>query len=474
MQDGTIKLTKTDFIQYLACSKSLWLKKREPQSFPQGNFSLFLEKIVREGYQVEEYVQRYFEARGRSVSFQRVFETDERLFARADVVETTTSGQTFLYEVKSSTSVKIDSTDNHIKDACFQKICAERAGQKIDRVFIVHLNGNYIRNGSIDPDELLVFVDVTERVEQLYSETSEEVDQALELLKVDRIDRNGCSCLYKSRANHCDAFSVFNPGLPKYSIYSLPRLGDRQRADWVGSGVFDLIELPAGAQLTEIQRLIVQAAKSGEPQINRGAINTFLSRFSFPLYFFDYETYASAIPVVNGTRPYQQVPVQYSLHVLQKDGFLSHFEYLAREACLPGELVGRMKRDIGPEGSIVSWHATFERSRNRELAEMFPDSADFLNDLNARMVDLEDIFKTNFVDIRFDGSTSIKKVLPVLCPDLDYGDLEVQDGTSAMESWERMINAEPEESEEIAEALLKYCERDTFAMVEIYRFLITI
>ncbi len=87
------------------------------------------------------------------------------------------------------------------------------------------------------------------------------------------------------------------------------------------------------------------------------------------------------------------------------------------------------------------------------------------------MVDLEDVFKTDYVDARCDGSTSIKKVLPVVCPHLDYSDLDVQDGSAAMEAWERMLNAEPEEAERIAGSLLRYCDRDTFAMVEIYRLL---
>ena len=121
--------------------------------------------------------------------------------------------------------------------------------------------------------------------------------------------------------------------------------------------------------------------------------------------------------------------------------------------------------------SIISWHASFEKTRNREVAEAFPDKAEFLNDLNDRMVDLQDVFKSDYVDARFDGSTSIKKVLPVVCLHLDYSDLDVQDGSSAMEAWERMINAAPEEADGIARSLLNYCERDTFAMVEIYRFL---
>ena len=105
------------------------------------------------------------------------------------------------------------------------------------------------------------------------------------------------------------------------------------------------------------------------------------------------------------------------------------------------------------------------------MAQAFPKTANCLNDLNERMVDLEEVFKSGYVDARFEGSTSIKKVLPVICPDLHYGDLDVQDGSSAMEAWERMIHAEPSEAGRIARALLSYCERDTLAMVEIYRFL---
>jgi len=130
-----------------------------------------------------------------------------------------------------------------------------------------------------------------------------------------------------------------------------------------------------------------------------------------------------------------------------------------------------MKADIGNEGSVISWHASFEKTQNREMDKWFPESAVFLENVNDRMGDLEDVFKTAYVDVRFDGSTSIKKVLPIICPDLTYDDLEIQDGTFAMEGWERMLKAEPAKADGIAQSLLSYCERDTLAMVEIYRFL---
>jgi len=467
-----MQLTKTDFIQYLNCPKSLWLLKSAPDEYPHGEFSVFLQKLTREGYEVERYVRLFFErSDGRNVDFQRVFETADGLFARADALEELGGGETALYEIKSSTSVKTDDAHNHIKDACFQVICAERAGQQINSVSLVHLNGKYERMGDIDPEELLVFEDVTERVREIESDTAIEMDQALELLCEIELDRSGCSCLHKSRGNHCDTFALFNPAIPNPSIYSLPRLSAKKRAELIANGIFDLLAIPDDYALTANQTGVVQAAKSGAPIINLEGVRAFLAAFSFPLYFLDYETYASAVPLLDRTSPHKHFPVQYSLHVLHADGALEHHEYLEREARLPDRLVAQLNADIGSEGSIVSWHASFERTQNKEMARLFPEYAAFLTDLNERMADLEEVFKADYVDARFDGSTSIKKVLPVICPELSYKELNVQDGATAMDAWQKMIASDGDKADHMARNLLSYCKLDTFAMVEIYRFL---
>lgn len=187
-----MQLSKTDFIQYLNCPKSLWLLKRDPSSYPAGEFSAFLQKITREGYEVERYVREFFGAdTNRAVSFQPVFETEDGLFARADALEETADERFILYEIKSSTRVKTDAEHNHLKDACFQKICAQRAGQQIDAVFIVHLNGEYVRSGDIDPALMLTFVDETDRVAAIEDETAAEIDQGLALLAQEELDRGG-------------------------------------------------------------------------------------------------------------------------------------------------------------------------------------------------------------------------------------------------------------------------------------------
>ena len=467
-----MQLSKTDFIQYLNCPESLWALKHDPDNYPHGEFPAFTQKLTREGYEVECYVQEYFRQNGRQgVCFQAVFKSNDGLFARVDVLEKTSKDEVILYEIKSSNKVSTDSSHNHVKDACFQKICAERAGQKIDRVYIVHLNGSYVRNGDVDPTELLIFADVTNQVDDMLAETEEQIDAALCFLSTKRQNIKGCTCLQKSRTNHCDTFSIFNPNIPSPSIYSLPRLSAKKRAGLVNSGIFDLLKIPDGYSLSANQQKVVLSAKGNIPQVNRCEIRDFLSDLHFPLHFFDYETYASAVPLIDRASPHKHFPVQFSLHILDDDGTFRHEEFLEREARLPERLLSAMQTHIGDSGSIVSWHASFEKTQNREMARLFPESADFLNDLNERMVDLEDLFKSAYVDVQFDGSTSIKKVLPVICPALNYSDLEVQDGASAMVLWKQMHTATPSDADEIAQTLLAYCKRDTLALVKIYRFL---
>ena len=224
-------------------------------------------------------------------------------------------------------------------------------------------------------------------------------------------------------------------------------------------------------KLNEKQLLQVESVRQNQPVIDHKEIENKLSALKFPLHFIDYETYASAIPRINGVRPHQHIPFQVSIHTMQKDGSIQHFEFLAHELELPNKLNEFMESSTGKTGTFISWHASFEMSRNRDMIATLPRYEDYLTYMNSNMFDLEDIFKTDYVDYRFHGSTSIKKVLPVLLPDLSYNDLEVQNGTMALDVWGRMVLDEnfDENKAEVRKNLLMYCELDTLAMVELYR-----
>ncbi|MDE0243459.1 MAG: DUF2779 domain-containing protein [Candidatus Kaiserbacteria bacterium] len=480
--------TKTDFIHFLRCSHSLWLEKHKPDVFPRKEFSDFLKKIAREGYEVEAYAQQLFPGgvslpsntsgvaktkeavvSGASVLFQAAVQTEDNLFARTDVLERDGDGWT-LYEVKSSTSVKRDRQHNHILDACFQKVVFERSGYRIDRVCIIHVNGSYRRDEVIVPHDLLTITDVTEEVREKEGEVVLSIRAAQAVLESESINESVCPCFRKTKANHCDAFAYFNGEYSAGSVWELTRISEKKLNLLLDQSVIAIKDVPVDTDLNDRQMRQVRAAVEGRPVINRGAVRKLLDTYTFPLLFFDYETAMHAVPRIIGMRPWQQIPFQFSLHILHEDGRLQHKEYLGDTLNASRDVIVALCEAMPEEGSIVSWHASFEKQRNKEMAETYPAYANALLGMNDRMVDLEDVFKEAYTDTAFLGSTSIKKVLPVLCPDLSYRDLSVQDGTQAMEQWLALVEGGVPEADRqrVREDLLAYCKLDTYAMVQLY------
>ena len=310
-------------------------------------------------------------------------------------------------------------------------------------------------------------------VEELLAATEIEIGAALALLKETEIDESFCSCLELSKSNHCDTFSYFNPHIPTPSIYNIPRISRSKLSRFVSERRFDLEQIRLD-EVTEKQSLVIQSAHQNEPIINHDAISSWFEHISYPLYFIDYETYSSAIPIIPGARPHSPIVFQYSLHIKEapKSSYLRHVEYLAEEAEMPLALIEHMQRNIGDTGSIISWHASFENTQNRNMAEMYPEKRDFLTGIINRTLDLEDIFKEGYVDIRFKGSTSIKKVLPILVPELSYSDMVIANGTDAMEAWQRLIVLTNDHDRlKLKKEMFDYCALDTLAMVKIFDFI---
>ncbi len=180
-----------------------------------------------------------------------------------------------------------------------------------------------------------------------------------------------------------------------------------------------LADIPEDFNLLPKQELQVESASLGKPIIIEDKIREYLRTFSYPLYFFDYETFASIVPYFDGLKPYQQVPFQYSLHLIDSPGAEpQHFEYLHRNNSNPAESLSKMlQSQIGKNGSVVTWNMGFEKSCNSLLGRLSPEYNDFFEQLNYRIVDLMLPFsKCWYVDKDFYGSASIKSVLPVLAP----------------------------------------------------------
>ena len=482
-----IHLTKTDFIHHLQCPKSLWLLKHKPEIYPHKERSDYLKRIGQEGDEVEQYAQRLFrggvlmpssgdvaiektkEAIDNKIKvlFQATAQTEKGHFARADILERSNDNSYLLYEVKSSSSIKED----HIKDICFQKIVFEQFGLTIDKLYIIHTIKDYVGKKVINPSQLLTKVDVTAQVREIYEETAIEVNSALSLLQEKEINESGCDCLRKTRSNHCDAFEYFNGDYP---IWELDNISEKKLHALLDRGVQkigdireDIIE---EVILSKKQHRQVQSVIQKKPIIDVETIADMLNKLEFPLYFLDYETASSAIPKIVGTKPWQHIPFQFSLHIMNTDGYVEHEEFVSKTLSGTKDVISKLCAAVGDKGSVVSWHAQFEKARNVEMSIFYPEYRQKLENINNRMFDLEEIFEEAYTDARFRGSTSIKKVLPILCPDLSYKDLEIQDGTQAMNGWFKMIDSgtNKETRAKLKKDLLKYCKLDTWAMVKLY------
>jgi hypothetical protein len=467
-----MELTKSDFLAYRQCPKSFWLKVNRPAEIEWPAPDAFTQMLMRQGYEVEAFARELVSTwpdAGRC-RFQTEF-TAGPLHARTDLIRDHDDGAIDLFEIKSSTSLKGSSGD-HVADAAFQVIAIERAGIPVRAVHVIHLNKDYIRDGAINPAELLTVVDVTTQVAGLRDSLTAEIDAALSFLTEPELDENGCSCRYVGNpSKHCASFARFNPDIADPSLYILPRIAKAKLEKFDAEDRFTLAGVDP-SELTKPQILVHRAALTGTPVVDHAGITAFLDEIERPLYFYDYETFGSAVPLANGHRPHAQMPVQFSLHRLDASGVLEHFEYLAEGVGLQSELIDALEDCIGQEGHVISWNMSFEKACNERMAAMLPERAAFLANVNARTRDLMDPFERHYVDARFGGSTSIKKVLPVLVPSLAYPTDDVHDGTGAMEAWKALISETNEgKRADLRRQLLAYCKLDSLAMVEIYKVL---
>ncbi|WP_248723096.1 DUF2779 domain-containing protein [Seonamhaeicola sp. ML3] len=485
------QLTKTDFKYYLDCPETIWLLKNKPEVYPKGEFSLFAEKLINEGYEVETYAKQLFtngldlpeygspkETQNaltdtHSVYFQPSFSTNKDIFARIDILERLADGTWHIYEVKSSTSIKKDRKHRHIEDACFQKYVLTECGYAVSKVSIIHLNAAYVKQGAIIPSELLEIVDITEKVNAIYSGVVNQINAGSNFINKEVINENVCSCKYKTRSNHCDAFGYFNTTIPEYSIYEIGRISAKKVGLLADNEQYAIIDIPKDFELNVNQQTQVESVKQEQPIINKTSIKREFDKLKFPLHFIDYETYASAIPRIDGLSPHKHLTFQVSIHTLTEDNTLTHFEHLLDAMQMPTDMLCAMQDFTGGAGTFISWHASFEISRNKDLIEWLPQFTNYLTYINEHTFDLETIFKKDYIDYRFHGSSSIKKVLPVLCPDISYSDLDVNNGTMALDTWGRMVLDKDfsEDIESTRKNLLEYCELDTLAMVKLYEVL---
>lgn len=488
-----MQISKSDYMLFLKHPAWIWLKKYDKNKLPPTSEEL--QVIFDEGHLFEKYAEQLFPGstklgfndyteyldlpkrtsealnNGAKTIFQGRFEYDN-LTCIIDVLEKVSDNEFDLYEIKSSTSVKPE----HIDDLAFQSLVLKGSGLKIRKTSVIYVNNGYVRHGDIDAKAISMVTDVTEEVKDKIDETRVNLKKASQILS-SKIQPDLSPRFATAKFGEwMDVYRFINGEFDKYSIYNLSRLNAKMVGELEDLNIKLISDIPQNFKLVSKQQGQVEATRLNKQIIDRERIKEFLSKVKYPVYFLDYETMGSVIPYFDGTKPYQQLPFQYSLYVLESPGGeVKHKEYLHKEntlPCLP--LLIKLKEDIGNEGTIFVWHESFEKSRNTELGELFPEYKKFMESVNDRIIDLKIPFSSDwFIDKDFFGSASIKDVLPAVIKDLSYKELVIQGGNAAQRTWMETIleGKNIEKKDEIMTALLEYCKLDTLAMVRLLELL---
>lgn len=487
-QEHSNLITLTDYLNYRTCAGYAWLVKFKPRVVPSVSDPTSRRRQLADADVRQMFAERYLVdvamsaaepetaaietlaamAAGASAIGGATVVTARGVVGRADFLIATDDGWDVIL-THASTSVKSD----HAIEAAYLAQAFIESGIQIRQVRFGYLNKSYRRGSALDLDQLLVEVDFGTRLAGVAARVADEISAALAALG-DPTSPAACLCHKGTRNMRCPTFAQFHPKIGKRNtVYDLAGISARKLKTVLARGITQLVDWPEDIEVNARQRLQIEVLRSGLEQVDPGAISSFLERLEYPLHFLDYETFQLAVPRFERCLPWSQVPFQYSVHVVHEDGSREHREFLATTPdVLPvTDLVARLRQDIGIRGSVVVWNQGFEQSRNRDMAEMLPGDAPFLNDVSARMIDLMDLVQHGaWAHPAFGGSASIKKVLPVAAPLLSYDHLEIGEGMVAAEQWVSAVMREPgnmndNERSAVFAALREYCQRDTLAMV---------
>lgn len=467
-----MKLTKSHFLIYLDSPLHLWAHSHGLEGTKV--VSVYDQHLSRQGYAVEKLAKQFLESKvhldypkGSTISFQEAI-ADGDYEARVDALVHDVVNNTYdIYEIKSTTKIE----QIHKYDATFQYLIG-KANLPINKVYLVRVNGEYIKNGELNINSLLVVEDLSEYLLELEDEVYQKRVEARGILRLEvpPLDEH---CF---KPDECPCKDLCHRNLPEYSIYDLPYGNAKKYQTLLDMGITSLADIKSDFPLSERQKWLVQSIHQEKPIIQYEKIKKGLDALQYPLYFLDYETFGTALPIHDGYKPYQNITFQYSLHVVENpDDEGEHYEFLACDQKEPSKgLCDSLLSHIGSEGTVIVWHKSFECGRNSELGELQIAFKKQLLDINKRTFDLKEIFSNSlYVDYRFHGSASIKDVLPVLIPELSYKELDIAKGDVAMTKWYEMVygNLSDQEKEKIKYDLLTYCKLDTLAMVEIWKYL---
>ena len=499
------RLSKSRYTLYCQCPKALWLRIYKPDvaiidasteaRFEKGNevgdlamglFGSYVDVTTQmedgslDPRAMVEKTKQEME-KGTDIICEASF-TCKGHYCAVDILRKSKNGWA-IYEVKSTSFPEYEGNqtklEKYVPDIAYQKWVLMQCGIHVTDTFLVCLNSDYVRQGDLDLQQLFVTIDLRELVENELLKVPTRVSHAMKMLE----DKNepdidlsehcmkpyGCAFFEYCKHQH---------GVPndEPTVFDLYRMNFSKKMEHYHAGCI-LFSDVRNVKLSDKQQMQVECTLNQTEHLNKKGIRKFLEKLTYPLYFLDFETMQDAIPQFDGTKPYQQITFQYSLHIKKSETA----EYIHREFLAPSDgndprrpLAEQLCRDIPKDVCTLAYNKEFECGRIRELATLYPDLSDHLLNIRDHIVDLIVPFRAgDYYVPAMGGSFSIKSVLPALFPDepsLDYHNLDerCQNGGHAMTIFPRIQFMEPDEAAASREALLRYCELDTWAMVKVW------
>ena len=481
-------LSKSQYVKGRQCSKALWFyrnrKDLKPEidsstqaRFDNGNkIGILAQQFFKQGIEVvasywdikgaEKLTRQYVKAGYDFIYEATAINPFDGSYARIDILRRDEDTDAWdLIEVKSSTSVKA----YHIDDVSLQYHAFSEAGYAIQNCYMMVIDSSYYKRGNVDPRKLFRLEEITAQVLEKQSEVKSSVQELTKILgsKVEPLEEIGVRC---NKPFECEYKEHCWKDVPKYSIFNIfPGSKAEKIAKEIGS--YNIADLPQEIFLEGNKKIDATSFSQGCEHVDRDSLRSFLDQLNYPLYYLDYETIGPAIPLFDGTKAYDRIPFQFSLHVQREEGGeLVHFEYLHKKADDPRRSVAGALIDLcGDEGSVVVYNQSFEESCNNKMAAAFPEYEEGLLQINQRMVDLLIPFKNRWLyHPHQGGSASIKSVLPAFSI-LSYDSMSIADGAEASIQYQSFIEGKLNklELETLWVNLSKYCALDTKAMAEL-------
>ena len=391
------------------------------------------------------------------------------VLVRVDILERSPRGGFNLIEVKSGTTVK--EVNEH--DAAIQLWVARGAGVDIVSTGLLTLNRGYVYDGRrLDVYRLFRYHNLDEQVAEHLPWIGEDVTHLHAVLAADEAPEIEPSdhCFEPYECAYYD-FCTRDWEYPEHPVTDLPRLRAAKLELLESQEIEEIADIPEDFPLSKAQAIVRLAVVTGNEHVSPQLADE-ISALSFPIRYLDFESFSPAIPRYAGTRCYDAIPFQFSMHVEEHNGDIAHHEFLWSEQSDPRRPLAQALLDAAGSDGPICVYSGFERSVIKGLSRQLPDLSPALDALLERLWDLLKVVQGHYYHRDFHGSFSIKQVLPVLVPDMSYEHLSIADGREASAAYQNSLDCEdPEERQRMLDALKEYCRQDTLAMLALRRAL---